>query len=449
MTTYSSSTGPDALAVLMHRCCVEPGSLKIGIEVERIGMWADGSTLAYETRSESRPGARELLTRLGKDKDWKPKLGPGGEPLGFSTPDGTISLEPGSQVEFSANAVRTLAEMQDQLKRMEGEIENITDPWGIKWIGVGVNPVASIEDQDVIPLPRYRMMNDYFGGSGTLGRAMMRLTSSLQFNFDYCSEKSAVRMLRASLAMTPISYALFSNSPLYRGKKTDFLSFRSEIWRNTDADRTGILPLAFEKNFGFSAYAAYVWKLPLMYVESEKGEWRLADGKSLKDISEGKLNGVVVSENNLRFALAQVFTETRWKTGYLEVRSVDGLGPRYRMAAAAFWTGILYDSAASEWVAKELGTALTASERQELWIASCKMGLAAKLKSRPLVEIAQELFDKSHACLVRRGLGEEKYLEPLIQNIEKRISPAHQVLDYWDHEAKGDVGLLLGYLTST
>lgn len=447
-TTYTSANGPEALAHLMHRCCVEPSYLKIGIEVERIGMWNDGSTLAYETRSESRPGARELLTRLGEGKPWQPKLGPGGEPLGFETPDGNISLEPGSQLEFSANAVRTLPEMHLQLERMEEEIDNVTSPWGLKWIGLGLNPVAAIEDQDVIPLPRYRMMNDYFGKSGTLGRAMMRLTSSLQFNFDYCSEKTAVQMLRASMAMAPVSYALFANSPLYRKEKTGFLSYRSEIWRNTDNARSGILPMVFDKDFGFEKYARYVWNLPLMYAENLKGDWIVGQGLSLEDIAAGKMSGAVVNERNLRFALAQMFTEARWKTGYLEVRSVDGLGPKYRMAAVALWTGILYDAKASDWIADELGSRLTAEQRNELWISASQHGLSANLKSTPLLETAQKVYEKARTTLLKRGLGEEKFLAPLEPLIEKRISPAHEVLHFWENEARGDIGMLLNFLTA-
>jgi glutamate--cysteine ligase len=449
MQTYSSTTGPEALAHLMHRCCVDPQALTIGIEVERIGMWPDGTTLAYEARSESRPGARKMLTRLGKGKPWTPKLGPAGEPLGYTTPDGNLSLEPGSQLEFSATAVRTLFEMEKQLEKMESEVDDITSPWGLKWIGLGVNPIASIESQDVIPLPRYGMMNDYFATSGSLGRAMMRLTSSLQFNFDYCSEATAVKMLQASIAMTPVSYALFSNSPLYEGKTTGFLSFRSEIWRNTDPARSGILPMVFDHDFGFSKYASHVWKLPLMYAENQQGEPTPAHGRSLSDIAEGKLPGVSVSETNLRLALAQMFTETRWKTGYLEVRSVDGLGPKYRLAAAAFWTGILYDRSASEWVAQELGAKLSASERHNLWLQSCREGLAAKTDKVDLASTTEKLFECARACLVRRGLGEEKFLEPLAPLIEKRICPAHEVLDFWKNEARGDIAMLLNYLSPT
>jgi glutamate--cysteine ligase len=449
MNAHSSSTGPEALANLMRRSCIEPSCLKIGIEVERIGMWRDGSTLAYESRGDSRPGARKLLEKLGEGKGWKPKLGPAGEPLGFTTPLGNISLEPGSQLEFSANAVRTLDEMQQQLTQMEGDIEDVTGPWGLHWIGLGVNPHASIETQDVIPLPRYQMMNDYFARTGKLGRAMMRLTSSLQFNFDYCSEASALRMLRASVALAPVSYALFNNSPLYQDKVSPFQSFRSEIWRDTDPARTGIfLHEVFQKDYGFLKYADRVWNLPLMYAENEAGNPVPANGLSLKQISEGALQGVHATETNLRYALAQMFTEARWKTGYLEVRSVDGLGPRYRMAAAAFWTGLMYCKQTSEWISEELGIKISAEDRNELWIQSTIKGLETKVGKISLFEICEKLFDRSHASLVNRGHGEEKYLAPLKRILEKRQNPAQEVLEYWEKEAKGDLGMLIDFVSA-
>jgi len=42
---------------------------------------------------------------------------------------------------------------------------------------------------------------------------------------------------RLSLALQPVGTAMFANSPFTEGKPNGFLSFRSEIWRDTDPDR--------------------------------------------------------------------------------------------------------------------------------------------------------------------------------------------------------------------
>jgi glutamate-cysteine ligase len=61
--------------------------------------------------------------------------------------------------------------------------------------------------------------------------------ATVQKNFDYSSEADMVKKLRLSLALQPVATAMFANSPFTEGKP--FLSFRSEIWRDTDADRCG------------------------------------------------------------------------------------------------------------------------------------------------------------------------------------------------------------------
>ena len=80
---------------------------------------------------------------------------------------------------------------------------------------------------------------------------MMYRTCTVQTNLDFSSEADMVKKLRVSLALQPVATALFANSPFTEGKPNGFLSFRSEIWRDTDNQRAGMLPWAFEPGMGF------------------------------------------------------------------------------------------------------------------------------------------------------------------------------------------------------
>src|SRR5690606_3197000 len=122
--------------------------------------------------------------------------------------------------------------------------------------------------------------------------------------------------------------------------RSPFLSHRAEIWRNTDPDRCGLLHEVFREGYGFEEYAKMAWERPLMFVENAEGKHIPAQGRSLQQIAEGAIPSVPISENNFRSCLSQLFFEARLKTGYLEVRSVDGLAGAERLAAAAFWTGL-------------------------------------------------------------------------------------------------------------
>ena len=83
--------------------------------------------------------------------------------------------------------------------------------------------------------------------------------------------------------------ALFANSPFTEGKPNGFLSFRSEIWRDTDNQRAGMLPWAFEDGMGFERYVDYALDVPMYFVK--RGDSYIdVSGKSFRDLLAGKLS---------------------------------------------------------------------------------------------------------------------------------------------------------------
>src|SRR5947199_9374193 len=105
-----------------------------------------------------------------------------------------------------------------------------------------------------MPKGRYKIMTAYMPKVATHGLDMMYRTCTVQTNLDYSSEADMVKKLRVSLALQPVATALFANSPFTEGRPNGFLSFRSEIWRDTDPDRSGMLPCAFDPGMGFERY---------------------------------------------------------------------------------------------------------------------------------------------------------------------------------------------------
>ena len=222
---------------------------RIGLEVERIALWKEGSPFLYQSTSE-KPGAGELLQKLHEAYGWTLVQVSTGDLIGLETPQGKVSLEPGSQLEFAVSPQESLQEIAVALEQFDEKVESVIKNWnGLYFLGLGVNPLHSVEQLDLIPSPRYQIMTRVLGKAGKYGTSMMRRTSSVQVNLDYTSEEEAIEMLRVALLVAPVSTALFANSPFLDGKKTDFLSIRSEIWRHTDPARTGLLPEAFEKGF--------------------------------------------------------------------------------------------------------------------------------------------------------------------------------------------------------
>ncbi len=88
---------------------------------------------------------------------------------------------------------------------------------------------------------------------GTHGLDMMFRSCTVQVNLDFSDEADMVKKLRVSLRLQPLATALFANSPFTEGKPNGYLTFRGEIWRDTDKARTGLLPFAFEDGMSFRA----------------------------------------------------------------------------------------------------------------------------------------------------------------------------------------------------
>src|SRR5207249_6490836 len=134
-------------------------------------------------------------------------------------------------------------------------------------------------------------MTAYMPKVGKLGLDTMYRTCTVQTNLDFSSEADMVQKLRAALALQPVATALFANSPFTDGKPNGFVSFRSEIWRDTDPDRTGMLPWVFEDGMGFERYVDYALDVPMYFIK--RGD-RYVDvsGQSFRALLAGKFTAM-------------------------------------------------------------------------------------------------------------------------------------------------------------
>ena len=117
---------------------------------------------------------------------------------------------------------------------------------------------------------------------------MMYRTATIQVNLDYESEADMVKKLRVSLALQPIATALFASSPFTESRPNGFKSLRSEIWRDTDRDRTGLLPFVFEDGMGYERYTEYALDVPMYFVYRD-GEYIDVAGASFREFLRGEL----------------------------------------------------------------------------------------------------------------------------------------------------------------
>jgi glutamate--cysteine ligase len=133
-----------------------------------------------------------------------------------------------------------------------------------------------------------------------------------------------VKKLRVCLALQPLGTALFANSPFTEGRPNGRLSERSEIWRDTDNNRAGMLPFAFEDGMGYERYVDYALQVPMYFVK--RGEtYHDVAGADFRALLEGRLPqlpGERATMSDWANHLSTIFPEVRLKR-FLEMRGGD------------------------------------------------------------------------------------------------------------------------------
>ena len=215
------------------------------------------------------------------------------------------------------------------------QVRECASPLGIRFLGVGASPKWTLAETPIMPKSRYEIMTRYMPKVGGHGLDMMYRTCTIQANLDFADEADMVMKMRVGLALQPIATALFANSPFTEGKPNGFLSWRSEIWLDTDPDRTGMLPFAFEPGFGFERYVDWALDVPMYFVKRGDTYHDVA-GASFRDLMAGtlpQLPGERATLSDWTNHLSTLFPEVRLKT-YLEMRGADG-GPAATICRAS------------------------------------------------------------------------------------------------------------------
>ncbi|MGE3626417.1 MAG: glutamate--cysteine ligase, partial [Hyphomicrobiales bacterium] len=312
----------------------------------------------------------------------------------------------------------------------------------------GFSPKWTLEETPSMPKARYEVMRNYMPRVGSRGLDMMYRTCTIQVNLDYAGEADMVKKFRVGLALQPIATALFANSPFKEGKPNGFLSLRSEIWRDTDPHRTGMLPFVFEDGMSFERYVDYALDVP-MYFVYRGGRFIDAAGQSFRRFLEGKLEALPGEKPNLgdwSDHLTTLFPEVRMKK-FLEMRGADG-GPWRRICALpALWTGLLYDPAALE-AAWRLVEDWSAQERQALRDAVPRTALNTPFRKGTVLDVARDVVRiatgglKARARIDALGQDETHFLDAVERVVTEGRTPAERLLEQYHGEWKGDIDRL-------
>ena len=401
---------------------------RVGIEQEKIAVFPDGRPVPFDGER----GIEELLRRL--EARGKPGIREDGRLLALRNDAERITVEPGGQLELSGPPLPTAVACRDGLVEHVREVAAVGRELGIKFLGVGLGPWAALDDLPWLPKRRYAVMREYLPSRGRLAHHMMKRTATVQTNFDFEDEASAVEKMRTAFGVTSIITALVAASPISEGRPNGYRSYRAAIWLETDEARCGLLPFVFDEGFGFRAYVEWALDVPMFFVV-RKGVYHPAGGMTFRRFMREGWQAERATMIDWEIHLSTLFPEVRLKR-YIETRGADAGPLPVVEGLAALWRGLLDDRDARRAAFKLVADAST-NEREALRQEVPKAGMDARFKGRRVQELAVELCRIASDGLQRLpgGPADAALLAPLAECAATCRAPADQMLD--DYNACG------------
>lgn len=416
--------------------CRPAESFRIGTEHEKFAFFRDDhSPVPYFGEASISALLKGMQQKLG----WEPIIDEGNI-IGLAEANGmgAISIEPGGQFELSGAPLENLHETCKESNHHLATLREIAEPMGIRFLGIGGSPLWTYDETPQMPKSRYAIMTRYMPKVGTQGLDMMYRTCTIQVNLDFSSEADMRQKMRVSMKLQSLATALFASSPFTEGKPNGLLSWRGDIWRDTDNRRSGVLPFAFKPDFGFNDYVEWALDVPMYFIVRD-GKYRDCTHMTFREFMAGALEGEIAEwQPNLgdwTNHLSTLFPDVRLKR-FLEMRGADG-GPWRRICALpAFWVGLLYDQ-----TALDAADALTADWSVEDVIAMRDtvpaQGLKARIAGRDLLDVARDVVSISRQGLQARkrlnseGQDESVFLNPLDEVLAKKSTLAEDLLSLY------------------
>jgi len=327
------------------------------------------------------------------------------------------SLEPGGQIEWASPVFEKIQDLDNALSKHKHSIDSILKREGLQSLYIGVDPFNDPSDIELINHKKYRLMNANMEKKGTLGKWMMRNTSSIQINYDIKSEKDLEETMYIFDCLHPVLSYLFCYSPFRNGEIIHDLNFRNHIWENTDSDRCRSLI-----NHGISGveglldlYCDFVYGVPSIFKIDNKNNIQGSNVLIGEELNKKYLKGEL-REEDIKVALHQIFTNVRLKT-LIELRDIDCLPIEFSMAPVAFTSGLINEISIRERLLDVFDN-WTLSEKIS-WnkLASSFEGNKIGPNNKKFIDWIKFFSELSLEGLAKRGFGEEKYFLGFFKNV--------------------------------
>jgi glutamate--cysteine ligase len=401
----------------------------VGAEMEKFGVVdGTGEPIPYE-------GDHSVLRVLKglQRSGWEPQTErEGGPVIALLRGAASVTLEPGCQLELSGAPLGSIHAICAEFRRHMEELRPISNELRIRWMGLGFHPFAKRSDLTFVPKGRYGVMREYLPTRGGHALDMMLRTCTVQANFDYSDEADAIRKMRVGLKLSPLTTAIFANSPFYEGAPYGGRSYRGAVWLDVDPDRSGLVPALWKKDAGYADYVGWALDVP-MFVVKRGADVMTNTSQTFRSFWKSGFRGYTATQADWQTHLNTLFPEVRLKRT-IEIRGADAQGTKTRCALPALWTGIFYDEQAlrqADTLTADFQHSEVAAVRKDV----AALGLRASFRGRPMVDLARQVLEIAEGGLQRRarkrpdGKDERIHLAEIRALLERGLSPADVLLE--------------------
>ncbi len=418
------------LRELFAAACKGPDArLGVGTEHEKFGfLLADGRPVPYEGEH----GIGCLLNRIADNHGWN-RIEDRGQLMALEKDGAAITLEPGGQLELSGRVTKTVHETADELYAHLREVAVEGRTLGQVWTHLALNPWDDLDETPWMPKSRYQVMRRYLPTRGSLAHWMMKMTSTVQANFDFRDEADAMEIIRLSTTVAPLATAMFAFSPIRLGRPTGMHSFRMKVWEHTDPDRCGIPDFFLDPSASFDDYVNYLLDMPMFFVVRD-GQYVDVSGRPFRALLEGKVDGLTARWGDWELHQSTAFPDTRLKQ-YIELRTCDAGPPGRLLAMPALFKGLFYDAQARREAFGLLPT-LDGPAARELSAVAANAGIDGEWNGVLLREAATELVAIAGRSLDRQAARdghqtERVFLDALLDDNGQAVSGVARLQADW------------------
>lgn len=328
-------------------------------------------------------------------------------------------------LEIAFGKAKTLLEIDQRFHAYLSVCQDFLKQFNHAIQGIGINPQWEINDNRAVALPRYEMLieflkmgTNYNGCHPYPDYASFICSSQAQFDV---STDNYLRILNLFNLIEPVKAYLFANSSFPKGFP-DLSISRDRFWEDSMhgffPENVGLYP----KNFTTSdEWLAFMLESAMFYVERD-GEVFYFEPIRVKDyLDKSSINAFDLRGNKVKILPKQEDFEHHRSYHYqvlttrgtVEFRSICTQSLDRTFLPAAFHLGLLENL-------DEMESIVSASFLSEDCQLSLKKGRqyfshhTIDDKAQEMMEnISQLLLDCSRKGLLKRGFGEEKYLEVL------------------------------------